>query len=384
MSTSAVPTDPADASAAPHRRRGVGGLGFTAKILLTVSVALLVTLGVGITAVVAVRSMVGVAHEMYDQDVQGTALAGEMRFQMATARQNTVAALYQQAVNGGDDMIKQFTDARDAALTQVATLGAEYQEQTGLTDEQTSAIAAVLADVSSYQEKLTETAQAQAAGDTATAQELQTETAPIGSSITDGIDGLVQLQVSASQASDASAASMGTRRTLLIVVLLLLGSVLSATVGIQVARRLRTRLDRVGAIADAIAAGDLTARSQVTGGDEIGHTARSLDAATEQLRSTMAGVAATAQAVAAAAEQLSASSSQVVAGSDRTSAQAGVVAAAAEQVNRNVQSVAAGAEQMGASIREIAQNSSQAAKVAGQATEAAAVTNDQVARLGAS
>ncbi|TKR23844.1 EAL domain-containing protein [Cellulomonas hominis] len=39
---------------------------------------------------------------------------------------------------------------------------------------------------------------------------------------------------------------------------------------------------------------------------------------------------------------------------------------------------------MGASIREIAQNASQAAKVAGQATDAAAVTNEQVARLGSS
>jgi methyl-accepting chemotaxis protein len=39
---------------------------------------------------------------------------------------------------------------------------------------------------------------------------------------------------------------------------------------------------------------------------------------------------------------------------------------------------------MGASIREIAQNASHAAKVAGQATEAAASTNEQVARLGES
>ena len=41
-------------------------------------------------------------------------------------------------------------------------------------------------------------------------------------------------------------------------------------------------------------------------------------------------------------------------------------------------------EQMGASIREIAQNASQAAKVAGQATDAAAATNEQVSRLGTS
>jgi methyl-accepting chemotaxis protein len=381
MTTTPVPATP---HTAPPRRRGTSGLGFTAKILLTVSVALVVTVGVGVTSIMAVRSMVNVAHTMYSQDVRGTALAGEMRFQMATARQNTVATLYQQAVNGGDDMIKQFVTARDAALQQVAVLGEEYSQQAGLTDEQSTAIDAVLADVTGYQEKLAALADAQAAGDTATAQQLQNDTAPIGQAITDGINTLVDLQVDASKHSDDSAAAMGTQRTILIVVLLVLGSVLSALVGMQVARRLRQRLDRVGVIADSLAHGDLTARSQVTGGDEIGRTAQSLDAATEQLRGMLAGVVTTAQAVATAAEELSAASAQVVSGSDQTSAQAGVVAAAAEQVNRNVQSVAAGAEQMGASIREIAQNASHAAKVAGQATEAAATTNEQVSRLGES
>jgi methyl-accepting chemotaxis protein len=380
-STATAPTTP---PAPRSRRRGTAGLGFTAKILLTVSVALVVTVGVGVTSIMAVRSMVNVAHTMYSQDVRGTALAGEMRFQMATARQNTVATLYQQAVNGGDDMIRQFVTARDAALQQVAVLGQEYSQQAGLTDEQSTAIGEVLADVTSYQEKLAALADAQAAGDTATAQQLQNDTAPIGQAITDGINTLVDLQVEASKHSDDSAASMGTQRTVLIVVLLVLGSVLSALVGMLVARRLRQRLDRVGVIADALAHGDLTARSEVTGGDEIGRTAQSLDAATEQLRGMLAGVVTTAQAVATAAEELSAASAQVVSGSDQTSAQAGVVAAAAEQVNRNVQSVAAGAEEMGASIREIAQNASHAAKVAGQATEAAASTNEQVARLGES
>ncbi|HEY0215659.1 MAG TPA: methyl-accepting chemotaxis protein, partial [Cellulomonas sp.] len=382
MTTSATPATTTDGR--ERRRRGTAGLGFTAKILLTVSVALVVTAGVGVMSMLAVRSMAGVAHTMYSQDVRGTALAGEMRFQMATARQNTVAALYQQAVNGGDDMIRQFTTARDAALQQVAVLGAEYADQPGLSSKQSAKIADVLTDVTAYQDKLTALAQAQAAGDSKTAGQLQQDTAPLGTSVTDGIDTLVQLQVDASHDSDRAAAALGTQRTWLILAGLVVGSVLSAGTGMLVARRLRTRLDKVGRIADAIAHGDLTARSEVTGGDEIGRTAQSLDAATEQLRGMVAGIVTTAQAVAAATEELSAASSQVVAGSDRTSAQAGVVATAAEQVNENVQSVAAGAEQMGTSIREIAQNAAQAAKVAGRATAAAAATNDQVARLGES
>jgi methyl-accepting chemotaxis protein len=185
-------------------------------------------------------------------------------------------------------------------------------------------------------------------------------------------------------ADSAAAASTVTQTLITVVVVLLVGLAVVVVVGLVVSRRLARDAGRVRDALDAMAAGDLTVAAQVTSSDELGDMARSMDRAQGSLREVISGVVETAQTVASAAEELSAASTQVVAGSDETSAQAGVVAAAAEQVSRNVQTVAAGAEQMGASIREIAQNASSAAKVAGQATEAAAVTNDQVARLGAS
>jgi methyl-accepting chemotaxis protein len=145
----------------------------------------------------------------------------------------------------------------------------------------------------------------------------------------------------------------------------------------------RTSNEVVAAI-NAMARGDLTAVAPVRSSDELGTIAASLATAEESLRGVLSGVLVTAGAVASAAEELSAASGQVAAGSEETSVQAGVVAAAAEQVSRNVQTVAAGAEQMGASIQEIAQNAAQAARVAAQATDVAAATNEQVSRLGVS
>ncbi|HEY0118149.1 MAG TPA: methyl-accepting chemotaxis protein, partial [Cellulomonas sp.] len=134
----------------------------------------------------------------------------------------------------------------------------------------------------------------------------------------------------------------------------------------------------------AMAEGNLTVEVPVRSTDELGAIASSLGDTQAELRTVLAEVVELAEKVAASAEELSAASSQVAAGSEETSVQAGVVAAAAEQVSRNVQTVAAGAEQMGASIQEISQNAASAAKVAAQATDVAAATNEQVLRLGES
>ncbi|MCG2799969.1 MAG: methyl-accepting chemotaxis protein [Cellulomonas sp.] len=370
----------------PPRRRvpRPAGLGFTAKILLTVSLALLVTAAVGGLSVVAVRQMAAVSHRMYTEDVKGTALAGEMRYQMVTARQSTVTALYQEVVHADAETIATYTDARDAALQQVADLGEQYLAQSGLSSEQTSTVRDVLTNVADYQDKLEQTAAAKTAGDSAKAVELQYETAPIGQAVTDGIEDLVSMQVTASHTADVQASAVGVDRARQIVASLVLGAVLSALVGLQVARRMRRRLDQVSAVATALATGDLTVRSEVTGGDEIGRTARALDDATSVLREAIGGIADSAHTVAASSQELTGASDEVSASSQRTSVQAEALVEAAALVSRNVQAVAAGAEQMGASIGEIAQSASAAAKVAAEATEVAAATNLQVSKLGTS
>ncbi|RMI06990.1 methyl-accepting chemotaxis protein [Cellulomonas triticagri] len=206
--------------------------------------------------------------------------------------------------------------------------------------------------------------------------------------LTTGVMDAMQVET-ASQGEQAAALaettdSVAARSLLITVLVAVLGALAATVLAYVVARGI---VQRIGSVSRSLAAagdGDLTVPSGVTGRDEIGTLAVDLERTQDSLRGLISGVVETAQTVAAAAEELSVASHQVVSGSDETSAQAGVVAAAAEQVSRNVQTVAAGAEQMGASIREIAQNASQAAKVAGQATDVAVATNDQVTRLGES
>ncbi len=183
-------------------------------------------------------------------------------------------------------------------------------------------------------------------------------------------------------AADAQAQADRTR--LLVIVAIAVGVLLSGAAGVVVARSIRRSVGAMAASLDALADGDLTRTARVQTRDEIGAMARSLDKAQVALRGTLERVGEVAGSVSGSAERLLASGAQVASGAEETSAQAGVVAAAAAEVSRNVQAVAAGAEQMGASIREIAQNAHEAARVAAQATEAAAATTQTVARLGVS
>jgi methyl-accepting chemotaxis protein len=101
---------------------------------------------------------------------------------------------------------------------------------------------------------------------------------------------------------------------------------------------------------------------------------------TEKLR-VEKEINATADTLAASSEELTAVSSQMSATAEETAAQANVVAAAAEQVSKNIETVATAAEEMSASIKEISSNTTEAAKIAGEAVKVAEATNTNMAKL---
>ncbi|MBT0993652.1 methyl-accepting chemotaxis protein [Cellulomonas sp. DKR-3] len=174
------------------------------------------------------------------------------------------------------------------------------------------------------------------------------------------------------------------RGTLVLVVVGLLTAAFATYAARKVTRDVARPAARIREVALALAQGDLTQRTGLTGGGEISLAGAAIDGAMESVAALVGKVARTADRTTGTAGELREVSSTGARAARETSAQIGVVAAAADQVSRNVQAVAAGAEQMGASIREIAQNATQAAKVAGQATTVAASTNDTVTRLGVS
>jgi methyl-accepting chemotaxis protein len=163
----------------------------------------------------------------------------------------------------------------------------------------------------------------------------------------------------------------------LAVVLLLLAA-------LQTARRIIGPIDAAVRALHKVAEGDLTARIEVAGHDEIQRMSNAVNRAAEGISGALAGIAHNAVALGNASEELATVAHQLTANSRETSTQTAVASSAAEEVNANVRLVAASAQEVGASIREVSNSAQEAAGVARSAVRAAERADRTVQQLGAS
>jgi methyl-accepting chemotaxis protein len=149
-------------------------------------------------------------------------------------------------------------------------------------------------------------------------------------------------------------------------------------------RAIRADVSALTAVAEGLAAGDLTRTCDVATGGEIGRLGAALDHAAAALRQDFAAVASNADALAWASVELSAAASRFAGSAETANTQAGASADAAGAVSGHVAAIAAAGEQMGNSIRQIAVNAADATQVAARAVAVAASTTATVTRLGES
>jgi methyl-accepting chemotaxis protein len=358
----------------------IADLGVRTKVLAVVLLTAVVAVTVGLVGLRALSGSADRAEALYTDNVTRIEAAADMRAAMNGMRQSSRDAVI--AVGDADTT---------AAIKELVAGEGEFQKAAnryatgGLDPARQAAFDQLQADIAEYVSK-----QRTLMGPLAHRDDLagwitanDTVIHPITDAMTADVAALVELeQKDAATAAADTRSSYESSRTVSLV-LLIAGVVLSVGLGWLAATALARRVEKVKTVADALAAGDLTRRADVSSRDEVGRMARSLDTAVENLRGLIGSVVGSADAVAAASEELSASSQQIAAGAEETSVQAGVVSGAAEEVSRNVQTVAAGAEQMGASIREIAHSANEAARVASRAVSVVETTNETVGKLGA-
>nr|WP_306415832.1 methyl-accepting chemotaxis protein [Actinoplanes ianthinogenes] len=158
--------------------------------------------------------------------------------------------------------------------------------------------------------------------------------------------------------------------------------VLALLAAALLSRSIRKPVQRVVAVVDRLAEGDLSQRVGISRGDEIGRMSFSIDRAIDRIGETIGGIASHADQVAAASATLTSMSQTLQEDADQASRRIGIVADSAADVARNLDTVAAGSEQMGAAIGEISRNTTEAATVAGSAVITVGEADTTVSRLG--
>ncbi|WP_380031123.1 methyl-accepting chemotaxis protein [Dactylosporangium vinaceum] len=182
----------------------------------------------------------------------------------------------------------------------------------------------------------------------------------------------------------ADMASTSTQARWTTSIALLLGLVVFLAIAIPIGRAIIRPVRRVQSVLEALAKGDLTQQAGVTGRDEIGRMAASLDEATASIRRSISAVGTSSDSLANASRQLSRVSEEISGAAHSTNNQMSDASASSHEVSRHVSTVATGAEEMGVSIHEIARNAADAAAVASAAVRDANDANEKVERLAVS
>ncbi|GLY02847.1 methyl-accepting chemotaxis protein [Actinoplanes sp. NBRC 101535] len=290
----------------------------------------------------------------------------------------------------GDDLLASTTDARTTATEAVSTAEGQVQEYADryaaypLTSEAAGTLAAFRTAWSDYL-KVLESSLLPLAG-TGSATRISAvradQIAPLMTEVRTQLTALAEMTVQVTAEQEEAAQSRYRSTVWLVLGMLIVSAVVGVVLAVLASRMIVRPLSRCVAVLDRIRDGDLTARADVDGRDEVARMAGALNDTAEAMAGMVSRVHVSADVLASASEELSAVSGELSKSAEETAGQVGVVSHSADQVSEGVQAVSAGADQMGVSIREIADSANEAASVAAEAARTAESTNSSVARLG--
>jgi methyl-accepting chemotaxis protein len=206
--------------------------------------------------------------------------------------------------------------------------------------------------------------------DAARGDTVRQSVADLADVLTGELDRLLAVRVDGFQ-STALRVEVGTAIALLAVGYLMVGFYRSTT----------GPLRRVVTVLHRLAGGDLTGTIAVETRDEVAAMSGAANEAIARMCTAVQAITAKATGVAAAAKELSTVSGQLRAGVQNTSLEAEQTRVAADEVSQHIQSVASSTEELDSSIRGIAEAATQAATVAHAAGTATATAEAAVGKL---
>ncbi len=189
--------------------------------------------------------------------------------------------------------------------------------------------------------------------------------------------------------SDAAIASMTSKQSLNVLLVLLQALISTVLLGLLylgyrsiIMRPLHELSETLRGLSSGD--GDLSVSLDESRKDEIGEIARYFNRFRDKITAIVSNVSTSVSSIGDQVTTLKDVSNAIGASAEQTSVQSGIVTTLTENVTASVGSVSAATEEMRVSIQEIARNASQAAEVAAGAVKIASSTSTTVERLGQS
>jgi methyl-accepting chemotaxis protein len=201
--------------------------------------------------------------------------------------------------------------------------------------------------------------------------------AAIQAKITD-VRELISDRVSAS--GEQLTAKVSTVRAT-VVTALVVGAIVLIAVSLWISRLITGPIARMVTALKAMARKDLTVVVDVTGDDEVGEMATSLNEALASVREAVGALADSATTLASASEELGAVSTQLGNAAEETASQTDLVSHSAQEVATSVSAMSGATQEMTAAIGEIATHASHANQVAAEAVRTTQETSAAVGEL---
>ncbi|MDG3439629.1 methyl-accepting chemotaxis protein [Nitrospirillum amazonense] len=166
--------------------------------------------------------------------------------------------------------------------------------------------------------------------------------------------------------ADADAVAQYESARLMLAVAVLASLLVAVAAGTWIALGISRGLNRAGALAQAVADGDLTRTAEVTSRDEVGDLMRHINSMVEKLRGVVGEATSASENVSSGSQELSATAEELSQGATEQ-------ASAAEEASASM-------EQMAANIKQNADNASQTEKIARQSAADAQTSGEAVTR----
>jgi len=210
------------------------------------------------------------------------------------------------------------------------------------------------------------------------------------------LDALVEIKVNSTEKVSKDIDIRTTRDKKVAIALLAAVLIISVSLGLFLTISITRPLHTVVNAISKMEKGDMTIRTDLNRGDELGILSKALDSLSAKLHTILKNLQQTSDTLASSAEELSSVGKQVTkateqvnlninamaSGAEEASTNANDVAGTAEEMSTNMNTMAAAVEEMSASINQIANNASDANRIADEATVKSSEATSAMNKLG--